>query len=209
MAEVTVRNLKNDELRQLDLSEEVFGYPLKRHLIHEAMHHQMAARRSGSASTKNRVDVRGGGRKPWRQKHTGRARHGSNRSPLWRGGGTVFGPRPRSYDYAFPRKARRNALRSVLSEKVRQGRLLVVDSLVVGTHRTRDLRRILEQGLSLTGKTLLVYDGENRNLHLAARNNPLVTAVRSPAVSVVDVLNHDTVLASEAAVNQLREVLAK
>jgi large subunit ribosomal protein L4 len=121
----------------------------------------------------------------------------------------VFGPRPRSYDYAFPRQARRNALRSVLSEKVRQGRLLVVDSLTVGSHRTRDLRQILEQDLSLSGKTLLVYDGDNRNLRLAARNNPLVTAVRSPAVSVVDVLNHNTVLASEAALVQLREVLTK
>jgi large subunit ribosomal protein L4 len=209
MPEVSVRNLKNEELRRLELAEEVFGYPLKRHLLYEAVHHQLAARRSGTAKTKNRSEIRGGGRKPWRQKHTGRARHGSTRSPLWRTGGTVFGPQPRSYDYAFPKKARRGALRSALSQKVREGKLIVVDSMQLESHKTRDLKTILEGGFSGIGKTLMVYDGENRNLSLAARNLGAVTAVRSPGISVVDLLRHDTVLVSEAALEQLQEVLGR
>lgn len=209
MPEITVKNLKNKKVKSLQLDEAVFGYPLRKHLIYEAVHHQMAARRSGSASTRNRVQLRGGGRKPWRQKGTGRSRHGSTRSPLWRGGGTVFGPKPRSYDYAFPRKARRNALKSALSQKVREGQLMVLDSLSMDSHKTKALRSTLEEGLSLAAKTLLVYDGENRNLHLAARNNPRLTAVRSPAVSVVDVLNHEVVVFTEAALEEVREVLSR
>jgi large subunit ribosomal protein L4 len=209
MPEVSVRNLKNEELRRLELAEEIFGYPLKRHLLYEAVHHQLAARRSGTAKTKNRTEIQGGGRKPWRQKHTGRARHGSTRSPLWRSGGTVFGPQPRSYDYAFPKKARRSALRSALSQKVREEKLIVLDSLRLDSHRTRDLLAVLSEGLAPEGKTLMVYDGENRNLRLAARNLSAVTAVRSPAVSVVDLLRHDTVLVTEAALEQLMEVLGR
>lgn len=209
MPEVSVRNLKNEELRRLELAEEVFDYPLKRHLLYEAVHHQLAARRSGTAKAKNRSEISGGGRKPWRQKHTGRARHGSTRSPLWRSGGTVFGPQPRSYDYSFPKKARRGALRSALSQKVREGKLIVLDSMQLESHRTRDLKAILDGAFAEAGKTLMVYDGENRNLRLASRNLGTVTAVRSPAVSVVDLLRHDTVLVSEAALEQLKEVLAR
>jgi large subunit ribosomal protein L4 len=209
MPEVSVLNLKNEEVRRMALADDVFDYPLKRHLIYEAVHHQLAARRTGSASTKNRTELAGGGRKPWRQKHTGRARHGSIRSPLWRGGGTVFGPKPRSYDYSFPRKARRNALRSALSQKMREGRILVIESTALDSHKTRELRRVVEQGLALEGKVLIVYDGDNRNLHLAARNNPSVTAVRAPGVSIVDVLRHDTVVLSAAAAEQIKEVLGR
>jgi len=209
MPEVSVRNLKNEELRRLELAEEIFDYPLKRHLLYEAVHHQLAARRSGTAKTKNRSELRGGGRKPWRQKHTGRARAGSTRSPLWRSGGTVFGPQPRSYDYAFPKKARRSAMRSALSQKVRDEKLIVLESLQLESHRTRDLLAILEKGLTLEGKTLMVYDGENPNLRMASRNLRVVTAVRSPAVSVVDLLRHDTVLMTEAALEQLKEVLGR
>ncbi|MFQ6674524.1 MAG: 50S ribosomal protein L4 [Fidelibacterota bacterium] len=193
----------------MDLSDQVFAYPLKPHLIYEAVCHYRAEGRAGTHSTKNRSVVSGGGRKPWRQKKTGRARAGSIRSPLWRGGGTVHGPVPRSYGYAFPRRMRWNALRSVLSQKVREERFMVVEDLKVKSPRTQDLLAILGfLGLEKT-KTLLVDENENRELFLASRNLQRVHAVRAMGLSAYHVLDHDTVVASTAAVQQLQEWLGK
>lgn len=202
---LTLRDQQNRALREVDLVEEVFGYPLRIPLIHEAVSHFLAKRRSGTASTKTRGEVRGSGRKPWRQKKTGRARAGSIRSPLWRHGGTVFGPQPRDYDYPFPRRKGRNALRSILSQKVREGHLILVDALSLPEPKTRFLVEILRR-MELRGKTLIVDAGENRNLFLAARNHPQLEAVTWGEVNVFNLLAHETVLISEPALGRLTEV---
>jgi len=136
MAKLPVVDLEGKEVKNLDLPDEVFGTPLKSNLIQEAVLAYRAAGRRGTHATKNRSDVRGGGKKPWRQKKTGRARHGSIRSPIWKGGGTVFGPQPHEYVYAFPRKKRHGALRSALSAKLKDGRLVVVESLRLSEPKT-------------------------------------------------------------------------
>ena len=207
MSQVPLKNLKNEELRSLELPEKVFGYPPKPHLVYEAVCHYRAEGRAGTHSTKNRVDVAGGGRKPWRQKKTGRARHGSTRSPLWRGGGTVHGPKHRDHGYRLPRKMRWNALRSVLSDKVREGKLMVVEALDLDSHRTRDLLGTLAAlGLAET-KTLLVDGEANRSLELASRNLPRVRSARAMALNAYDVLDHEIVVLSVPALETLQEWL--
>lgn len=207
MAQVTIRTLKNTTVRPLDLPPSVFDYSMRPHLLYEAVCHYRAKGRAGTHATKNRVDVSGGGRKPWKQKKTGRARVGSIRSPLWRGGGTVQGPHPRDYDFAFPPRMRRNALRSALSDKARSGGLLVVDALHPASHRTRDLRDSLA-GLGLgDAKVLLVDTDLDRNLALAAANLPRVAARRALALHAYDILDHDTVVLSVPAVERLTEWL--
>jgi large subunit ribosomal protein L4 len=206
VARLSVIDLQGKEVRDLDLPDEVFGSPLKDHLIYEAVLAYRAAGRRGTHATKNRSDVRGGGKKPWRQKKTGRSRHGSIRSPIWRGGGTVFGPQPHTYDFAFPRRKRHGALRSALSAKLRDGKLLVVDSLTLGAPRTRELAKVM-LGLGVKGSALLVDEPGNRHLELSARNLPRVKATLSTALNIVDVLEYDTVVLTEAAAGRVAEVL--
>jgi large subunit ribosomal protein L4 len=207
MPQVQLRDLKNREVRALDLPGEVFDYPARPHLVYEAVCHHRARQRAGTHATKNRVDVSGGGRKPWRQKKTGRARVGSIRSPLWRGGGTVHGPEPRDYDYAFPRRMQRNALRSVLSEKVRDGKLVVVSDLALASHRTRDFVATLE-GLGLTASKTLFVDTEiGRELGLAAGNLGRVRTQRAMQLNAYDVLNHEVLVLSLPALERLAEWL--
>ena len=150
---------------------------------------------------------RSGGKKPWRQKKTGRARHGSIRSPIWKGGGTVFGPQPRDYSYAFPRRKRRVALRSALSAKLRDGKLLVVESLALAEPKTRDLAQIMGR-LGISGTALLVDEPGNRHLELSARNLPGVRTALSTALNVFEVLKYETVVLTEAAAGRVAEVLA-
>lgn len=209
MAELAVRNWKNETLRSVELDPAVFDYPLKRHLLFEAVLAYRAAGRAGTHKVKNRIEVSGGTRKLWNQKHTGRARMGDNRSPLWRHGGTVHGPVPRDYSWSFPKRMRRNALRSALAQKVREGKLVCLENLDLPTHRTRELERAVAQDLGIAGRTLLVPLGQTRNLDLAARNNPRFTAVRALGLSVVDLLNHDTVVMAEDALRRLGEVLGR
>lgn len=209
MSEISVRNWKNETVRTLELSSEVFEYPFKEHLVYEAVLAYQAAGRRGTHKTKNRVEVSGGTRKLWRQKHTGRARVGDNRSPLWRHGGTVHGPKPRDYSWGFPKKMRQNALRSALAQSLRDDRIICVEGFDLGTHRTKDLEQALTGGLGVTGKTLLVPAEEERNLTLAAQNNPRLKVVRSLGISIVDLLHHDTLLFSEAALQRLSEVLGR
>jgi large subunit ribosomal protein L4 len=201
---VTLKDQKNKNLREVDLAEAVFDYPLRVPLIHEAVTHYMAKGRSGSASTKTRAQIRGGGRKPWRQKKTGRARVGSIRSPLWRSGGTVFGPQPRSYDYAFPRKKRRNAVRSILSEKVREGNFVLIDDLSLPDPKTKQLVELLDR-MELQSKTLIVDHEDNRNLFLAGRNHPRLKVMTATEVNVYDLLAFETLLVSESALGRLTE----
>lgn len=209
MAEIAVLNLKRKEVGNLELPDAAFDYPWKRHLLYEAVHHFMATGRAGTHKAKNRVEVRGGGKKPWRQKGSGRARSGSTRSPLWKGGGVVHGPRPRDYSYRFPKKARRRALASALSERRREGAILVVESLALDSHKTGELEALVRKGLGLGGKTLLVYDGENQNLELAARNHPAIGTIRALQLHPYHVLNFETLVLSKAAAEQLGEVLVR
>lgn len=209
MAQVDVRNWKNKSVRSIEIDDAVLGYPMKEHLVYEAVCAYRAGGRAGTHKTKNRVEVSGGTKKLWKQKHTGRARMGDNRSPLWRHGGTVQGPVPRDYSWDFPKKMRRNALRSVLAQKFRDGKLVCVEDFEIGSHRTKDLEKAVGEGLGVATKTLLLPLEEERDLGLAARNNRRFRVVRVLGVSVVDLLDHDTVIVSEPALKRLAEVLVR
>jgi len=205
---VAVKNLQNKKIKEIDLPEEVFGYPYKEHLVHLAVTAHLAAQRKGSHKTKTRAEVAGSGRKPWRQKGTGRARVGSIRSPLWRGGGIVHGPQPRSYEKKMGAQEKRNALRSALSRKLEEEAIVVVDQLQLETHKTAELEKQLK-GLGISGKALVVDQYDNENLALASRNNPNLKAVDALAVSVYDVVDRAQVVVSEQALSRLVEVLSK
>ncbi|MFN7967483.1 MAG: 50S ribosomal protein L4 [Acidobacteriota bacterium] len=209
MANLAVINLKRQEVGKVDLPDAVFAYPDKRHLMFEAVRHFRACARAGTHKAKNRSEISGGGKKPWKQKGTGRARVGSTRSPLWRHGGTIFGPVPRDYSYDFPKKARRRALASALSAKLREARLTVIDALALAQPKTKQLQGLVRQELGLTGKVLVVFDGEQPNFDRAARNHPQICALRSLQVHAYHVLNSDHVVLSRAAAEQLGEVLGR
>lgn len=209
MLEIEVRSWKKKNLRKLELSDAVFDYPMKDHLVYEAVLAYQAAGRSGTAKTKNRTEVSGGTRKMWRQKGTGRARSGDNRSPLWRHGGTVHGPQPRDYTWRFPKKMRRNALRAALAQKLRDGKLICLDSLEIDNVKTKELEQAVAGGLGVADRALLVPNDPQPNLELAARNNPRLKVVRALGVSIVDLLYHDTIIFSEPALKRLDEVLAQ
>jgi large subunit ribosomal protein L4 len=209
MAEIAVHNARREEVGRVELPDDVFGRPFNRHLVYEAVRCYLATARRGTHSTKNRADVSGGGKKPWKQKGTGRSRHGSTRSPLWRHGGTIFGPVPRDYSYSIPKKARRRALASVLSDKLREGKLFLVDSIAFEQPKTKELQTLVQKGLGLAGKVLVVFDGDNGAIELAARNHPKIGAIRSLQLHAYHVLDHDTVVMSRAAAEQLGEVLGR
>jgi len=208
MAEVEVRNLKNKVVDQLELADEVFNYTASETLVWEAVRADLAAQRKGTHATKGRSQVRGGGRKPWRQKGTGRARAGSIRSPIWRAGGTTFGPTPRNYTQAFPKKKRRGALKVVLSDKLKNQKLIVVDEITLESHRTKGFLEVLKT-LDLGHKVLVVDDRENRNLYLSSRNVPDVKCVATLSLNVYDLLNCRNLLISKRAILSLQEALQK
>ncbi len=205
---VEVKNLSNEVVRQLDLPDEVFGYPFKEHLIHIVVEGYRAALRSGTHKVKNRGEVSGTNKKPFKQKGTGRARAGEARSPLWRKGGTVHGPVPRSYEKRITVQEKKNALKSALSRKVHEAGLLVVDSLELDSAKTKQLAAQLA-GLGVAGKALLVDDRDNLNLLLAARNNPRLKAVDALGVNVYDVVDRGHLVLSEQALSRLVEVLTR
>jgi large subunit ribosomal protein L4 len=186
----------------------VFKAELNEALIWEAVKHYEASLRSGTAATKTRGEVSGSGKKLWRQKGTGRARIGSVRSPVWRHGGTVHGPKPRNYAYAFPRKKIRGALRSALSAKLGDNSIAVIDSFSLEGHKTKDFLKTI-RGLGGTGKVLIVNSGENRNLELSSRNLPKVKLVPGTGVNIHDVVNHELLLFSKEAILQVQEVLSR
>lgn len=218
MATVDVFDLRNQVVGSVDLSDSVFGAEVNENLIYEAVRHYRAGIRSGSAKTKTRHEVSGSGKKLWKQKGTGRARMGSIRSPLWRHGGTVHGPVPRSYAYRLPRKMALGALRSALSAKLRDGELKVVRAFDTGDHKTKSLMAAMK-ALEAANKVLLVelfppvnqsneLSGPERNLALASRNLEGVKLVPTRDVTVYDLLAHKHVLISEAAARKLSESLA-
>ena len=208
MAEIEVKNLAREVVGKLELSDEVFKAPLNVPLIWEAVKHYEDSLRAGTAATKTRGMVSGSGKKLWRQKGTGRARIGSVRSPLWRHGGTVHGPQPRSYVYAFPRKKVRGALKSALSARYGENCLEVVDGLQLESHKTKDLQKVLN-GFGAGRKILIVDAGENRNLKLSTRNLPRVKLVPGNGVNIHDIVNHELLIFSKEAILQVQEVLSR
>ena len=208
MAQIPVRDWNNKTVRTVELDEAVFGYPLKQHLIYEAVCAYRAGGRAGTHKTKNRIEVSGGTKKLWKQKHTGRARMGDNRSPLWRHGGTIQGPVPRDYSWGFPAAMRRNAIKSALAQKFRDGKIVCVEGFGLASPKTSELDGALSAKLGVTAKALLLPLEAEVNLDLAARNNPRLTVVRALGVSIVDLLDNDTVVVSEPALVRLTEVLA-
>jgi large subunit ribosomal protein L4 len=205
---IAVKNFENKTVRELDLPENVFSYPYKEHLIHTVVQAYLAGLRAGTHKTKVRSEVSGSGKKLWKQKGTGRARMGSVRSPIWRHGGTVHGPVPRDYAKDVSAREKKSALKSVLSRKLKESQVIVLDSLEVPTHRTQELVSLLTR-LGAEGKVLLVDRKDNENLTLASRNNPRVKAVDALAVNVYDVVNRPWLVVSEQALGRLVEVLAR
>ena len=205
----TVALFKQDGTQNGDitLNEEIFGIEPNESVVYDAIVMQRASLRQGTHAVKNRSAVRGGGRKPWRQKGTGRARQGSIRSPQWRGGGIVFGPTPRSYSYKLPKKVRRLAIKSVLSEKVAENNLVAVDALSFDAPKTKEFKQVLTS-LSIDSKVLVVLETENEVAGLAARNLSNVTVTTSNNVTVLDVVANDKILATQTALTQIEEVLA-
>ena len=191
----------------ITLNDAIFGIEPNEHVVYDAIIMQRASLRQGTHATKNRSAVRGGGRKPWRQKGTGRARQGSIRSPQWRGGGTVFGPTPRSYSYKLPKKVRRLAIKSVLSDKVANDNLYVMDALSFEAPKTKEFKAVLSS-LEIASKTLVVLENENETAMLSARNLPNVSVVYADNVSVLDVVSADKMMMTKAALDKIEEVLA-
>jgi large subunit ribosomal protein L4 len=206
MPTVKVRNLKNEEIGDLELSDAVFGAELNESLIHAAVRNFMANARAGTVGTKTRGDVSGAGRKLWKQKGTGRARIASIRSPLWKGGGNTHGPHARDWSYNLPKKMRRGALRSALSERVREGNLIVLDQFSLEEAKTKSFVQLLGK-LGLEGKTLIVDSLENENLLRASRNVQRAKVVNSNGLNIYDLLYHEKLVVSRAAVQELADLL--
>src|ERR1700680_5068892 len=206
MPVLDVKNLEGVTGGQIELADDVFGARVNARLLHETVRHYLAGERAGTHKTKDKSEVSGSGRKLWKQKGTGRARVGSIRSPLWRHGGTVHGPKPRDYSYALPKKMLLGALRSALSAKLAEEKLTVVDGLDLETHKTKGLRETLGK-LNGSKSALLVSHGENRNLELASRNLEGVKVAAPHVLHVYDVLKHDLLVLSKDAVARLSHTL--
>jgi large subunit ribosomal protein L4 len=207
MPKVAVYNITGAQVGEIELSETVFGITPNTHVLHEAVVMQQASLRRGTHDTKGRSEVRGGGRKPWRQKGTGRARQGSIRAPQWVGGGTVFGPTPRSYAYKLPKKVRRLALKSALSSKFNANEIIVLDALSLDAPKTKDMVKILSN-LKVEKKALIVSLDNDQNIELSARNIPGVKVVDATGINVLDLLHHDALVITKDAVAKVEEVFA-
>lgn len=205
MTDFDIKDKDNNSVGKINLPENVFGISTKTGVVHNAIVNFLANQRQGTHATKTKGLVRGGGRKPWRQKHTGRARAGSIRSPLWRGGGIVFGPQPRDYSYALPRKAKKLALNSVLSWKLSDGEVIVIDEFVIEKPRTKDMVLILKN-LGLEGKsTLIVLPEKNEAVIRSAGNIPGVTVTRVSELNPYEVAVHSRLLMTQQSVERLAE----
>ena len=206
MASVSVYNKDGKEIEKMDLNDSVFAAPVNEHLVHMAVVLQLANKRQGTQKAKTRSEVRGGGRKPWRQKGTGHARQGSIRAPQWTGGGVVFAPTPRDYSFKMNKKEKAAAMKSVLSAKVSEEKLIVVDSLDFEKPKTKEMKAVLDN-LKIN-KALVVVDGDSVNAILSAKNLPTARGVYSNSISVYDILKYDTVVITKSAVKAIEEVYA-
>lgn len=207
MPKVAVFDMRGTQVGEIDLNDKVFGIEPNEAVMQQFVKMQLANKRQGTASTKTRAEVRGGGKKPWKQKGTGRARVGSSRNPIWRGGGIAFGPKPRNYSYTLPRKVRRLALKSALSSKVKDSNIIVVDLLTFEEPKTKLMLGTLES-LNAAEKTLVVTADGDVNVYKSARNIPGVKSLRADYINVFDILKYDTLLMTRDAVARVEEVFA-
>lgn len=205
MPKVNVLNLSGDKVEEITLAEEIFGIEPNEHAVYEAVKNILANRRQGTQSAKTRAEVKGGGKKPWRQKGTGRARQGSIRAPQWTGGGIVFAPKPRDYSYKIPKKVRRLALKSVLSSKVQTEDMIVLDALVMEEASTKKAVEILKNIDAKEKAIVLVADGSD-NVRKSFRNIPKVATLALGEINVYDLLKYDTVVLTKEAVKKIEEV---
>lgn len=205
MPSVAVYDMSNQKVGDIELSDSIFNVEMNAGLVHQAVVMQLAAQRLGTHATKTRGMVRGGGRKPWRQKGTGHARAGSRRSPLWRGGGTIFGPHPRKYDFTMPRKQRRLALKCVLSDKVKSGDLIILDSLDFEQPKTKQFVKLLND-FKVEKKSLFITAEKVENVELSSRNIQGVKAITALGLNVYDILYHDKLFITKDAVSKIEEV---
>jgi len=204
VATVDVKNIQGQTVGKIDLEPTIFDVEINEHAVHMAVVQYLANQRQGTKSTKTRAEVRGGGRKPWRQKGTGRARQGSTRSPQWVGGGVVFAPKPRDFSFKLNKKLKRLALKSVLTDKVKQGNLVVLESLDLPEIKTKAMVNVCSS-LEL-GKALFVMSGSNTNVMLSARNIPTVKTAGVNTINVYDILNHENLVITKEAVEKIQEV---
>jgi large subunit ribosomal protein L4 len=203
---ISVRNMAGDTVDEVELRDDIFGLEPHQAAVHQAVVRQMANARLGTSNTKTRSEVSGGGRKPWRQKGTGRARQGSIRAPHWRKGGIVFGPHPRSYRKRMPRKMRRLALKSVLSAKARDASIVLLDDLSLGQPKTRDLLAMLDS-LDVRSSALIMLAERDDNVAKSARNIPDVKTIRANCLNVVDILNYDALVLPLSSLAVIEEIL--
>ncbi|NLL01288.1 MAG: 50S ribosomal protein L4 [Clostridiales bacterium] len=206
MANVTVYNIEGKKVDTLELNDAVFGVEINEHLVHRAVVSQLANKRQGTQSAKTRAEVRGGGRKPWRQKGTGHARQGSIRSPQWKGGGVVFAPKPRDYSIKMNRKEKHLAIKSALTSRVNAEKLMVLDQFGFDEIKTKKMKEVLSN--LKVNKALIVLDKKDDNVALSARNLPNVRTILSNSINVYDILKYDTLVITKDAVAQIEEVYA-
>lgn len=207
MLKIDVVNINGQKIEEIELDANVFGAAINEHVVYEVVKNHLANRRQGTQSTKTRAEVRGGGRKPWKQKGTGRARQGSTRSPQWKGGGVVFAPKPRDYSYTLNKKVKRVALKSVLTSRAQEGKIIVLDQLVMDAPKTREFAAMLSAVKA--GKKNLVVTAENAPMVVkSGRNLPGVKVAFVNTINVYDIANHDTLIMTKDAVLKTQEVYA-
>lgn len=207
MPKVNVYNILGEQVGEIELNEDVFGVEVNQHVLYEVVKNQLANRRRGTQSVKTRAEVRGGGRKPWRQKGTGRARQGSIRAPHWVGGGVSFAPKPRDYSYKVPKKVKRLAMKSALSSKVLNNEIIVLENLNLEEPKTKEMVKILEN-IKASKKALIVLDEKNVNVIKSARNIPNVETIFVNTLNVYDILKFDSFIITKDAVRKVEEVFA-
>lgn len=207
MPKVDILNINGEKVDELVLSDNVFGAEVNEHVLYEVVKNQLANKRQGTQSAKTRSEVRGGGRKPWRQKGTGRARQGSTRSPQWVGGGIVFAPKPRDYRYTLPKKVRRLAMKCALSSKVQNKEIIILDALNMEAPKTKEFTKILNN-LKVEKKALVVLGENNKNVIKSASNIEGVTTAQVNTINVYDILKHDAFIITKDAVEKVEEVYA-
>ncbi len=207
MPKVNVYNMLGEQVEEIELKDTIFGVEINQHVVYEAVKNQLANKRQGTQSVKTRAEVRGGGRKPWRQKGTGRARHGSTRSPIWVGGGVTFAPKPRDYSYKLPKKVRRLAMKSALTSKVENKEIIVVDELNFEAPKTKEMIKTLKN-LNADKKALIVTAESNFNLIKSANNIPNVETTVVNNLNVYDILKYNSLIITKDAVRKVEEVYA-
>lgn len=207
MAVIEVLNMNGEKVDSLELDDKIFNIEANKSAMHMVVVQYLANQRQGTKSTKTRAEVRGGGRKPWRQKGTGRARQGSIRSPQWRGGGVVFAPKPRDYSFKINKKVKRLALKSALSVKLQENKIVVLDKLELARIKTKDFKQVM-LNINLDSKALVVINNNDKNVILSARNLPDVKTTDANIINVYDILKYDKLIFTRDAVNKIQEVYA-